>query len=197
MISVLQINVGGGSAAQGLALQTAAELGSDYILLREYYKFGKVHEAWLCDSAQKAAIAPMINIPMDQTCGGTNDGFCILYSTVTVGDIRIYSGYWSPNTTHADYENFLRRLEASIRTSPISVVVGGDFNVKHWCWSSRIDDARGDALADMAQALNLVICNHGHTPPPSGKRRQQIVYRRDTGVGKATTACHIMGCSTR
>lgn len=43
MISFVQINVGGGSAAQNLALQTAAEQGADVVILSEYYKYGYAH----------------------------------------------------------------------------------------------------------------------------------------------------------
>lgn len=127
MISFLQINVGGRRAAQGLALQTEAELGADIIVFSEIYKFGKAHEAWQCDRSMRSAIAVTSNLPVDQTDSGANDGFV----WVTVGDIRIYSCYWSPNTSLAEYEDFVRRLKAIIRASPVDVVVGGDFNAKN------------------------------------------------------------------
>lgn len=76
----------------------------------------------------------------------------------------VYSCYWSPNTAYIDFENFLRNLEASIRTSLVDVIVGGDFNAKHGYWSSPINDAKGNVLADMAQALDLIVCNQGVTP---------------------------------
>lgn len=63
-----------------------------------------------------------------------------------------------------EYELFLWRLEASIRTSPLPVVVAGDFNAKHSEWSSPANDGRGEALADMTQALDLAVYNCGSAP---------------------------------
>lgn len=160
MIMFLQINLGGGRAAQNLAFQTAAELGADFIIASEYYKFGSAHQSWYQDRSQRAAIVPVTNTPMDDVGGALNDG----YVWVAVGGIRVYACYWSPNTRYSDFEDFLRRLENSVRSSPVPVVVAGDFNAKHRCWSSPVNDAKGEALTEMAQSLDLVVCNHGPTP---------------------------------
>lgn len=125
-MKITQINVGGGREAQALALQTAAEQGADYILISEYYKYGTQHRDWHCDRSSRCAIVPLSNIPEDEV-GTGEDGFV----WVTTCGSRLYSCYWSPNTTDAEYEQFLRRLEASIRSSPWPVLVAGDFNAKH------------------------------------------------------------------
>lgn len=142
-----------------MALQTAAEQGADYILISEYYKYGTQHRDWHCDRSSRCAIVPLSNIPEDEV-GTGEDGFV----WVTTCGSRLYSCYWSPNTTDAEYEQFLRRLEASIRSSPWPVLVAGDFNAKHSQWSSPVNDRRGEALADLAQVLDLVICNYGDSP---------------------------------
>lgn len=141
MISFVQINVGGGRAAQDLALQTAAEQGADFLILSEYYKYDFAHLDWYCDRSGRAAIAPLTNGPMDDVGGATEDGFV----WVTVEGARIYSCYWSPNSTLHEYEDFICRLEASIRSAPARVIVAGDFNAKHPYWSSPISDRRGTA----------------------------------------------------
>lgn len=122
MISFVQINVGGDSAAQNLALQTAAEQSPHFVILSEYYKYGYAHLDWYCDRSGRAAIAPLTNVPMDDVSGATKDGFV----WVAVKGTRIYSCYWSPNSTPPEYEDFICRLEASIRSAPTRVIVAGD-----------------------------------------------------------------------
>lgn len=56
MIRILQINLGGGSSAQNLALQTAAELNADIILASEFYKYGRIPDNWYCDPTNKASV---------------------------------------------------------------------------------------------------------------------------------------------
>jgi len=79
-------------------------------------------------------------------------------------EVRIYSCYWSPNSTFQDFENFLYRLGCSVRGSNQPVIVGGDFNAKSGEWGSPIENAKGKALADLAASLGLAVCNQGHKP---------------------------------
>lgn len=65
---------------------------------------------------------------------------------------------------NAEYEDFLNRLKASVMASPVPVIVAGDFNAKYWLWGSPANDYRGEALADLAQAMDLTICNQGSSP---------------------------------
>lgn len=44
--------------------------------------------------------------------------------------IRVYACYWLPNTNFKAFENFLDRLEASIRSVGTFVFVAGDVNAK-------------------------------------------------------------------
>lgn len=169
-INFLQVNLGGGSAAQNLALQTALERSTDILVLSEFYKFGKAHERWHCDSSNRASIAILLNLPVDEFDTG-NNGFV----WVTIGDMRMYSCYWSPNTSNAEFDQYLKRLEANVRTSPVSVVIAGNFNAKHCEWSSPINNVKGEALADMVRALDLAICNHGRTPTREKDRSQSLI----------------------
>lgn len=96
-----------------------------------------MHEQWHRDASDRAAVAVLTaNIPVDDL-GAGNNGFV----WVAIGGMRIYSCYKSLNTSAVDFEDFLRRLEASIRSSPGDIVVAGDFNAKHSEWgrnSSRL-----------------------------------------------------------
>lgn len=74
MIKFSQANLGGSSGAQNLVLQTAAERGTDILILSEFYKFGKNHEHWHYDRSCRTAIAPMSNLSIDDI-GGESDGF--------------------------------------------------------------------------------------------------------------------------
>lgn len=160
MIRLLQINVGGGRVAQSVALQTAAEQGVDLALISEFYKYGHARKNWHCDQPNRAAIVPVSNIHVDEIGGSHNDGFV----WVSVGDVRLYSCYWSPNSTIPEYEDFLRRLEASTRRAPGHVIIAGDLNAKHTTWSSPRNDVRGEALADLVLTLDLIVCNTGSVP---------------------------------
>lgn len=71
----IQINLGGDSGAQNLALQTAAERESDILILSEFYKYGRAHERWQCDSSMRAAIALVTNLPIDNVGSAENNGF--------------------------------------------------------------------------------------------------------------------------
>lgn len=76
----------------------------------------------------RATVALVTNIPVDNFGNSSNNSFI----WVTVAGVRIYSCYWSPNSTLADYENFLGRLESSVRASSVALIVARDFNAKHW-----------------------------------------------------------------
>lgn len=65
-------------------------------------------------------------------------------------------------TVHrTDYEDFILRLELSIRASTLPCVVAGDFNAKSQFWGSPKEDVRGTILVDMMSALDLHVCNDG------------------------------------
>lgn len=102
MINVIQINLSG-REAQSLMLQNAAEQNANIAILSEFYKYGKIHEKWYCDSSNRSAIAVLSSLPVDDV-GVGNNGFV----WVTIGGTRVYSCYWSPNTTGTDNEDFLR-----------------------------------------------------------------------------------------
>lgn len=86
------------------------------------------------------------------------------FTWINVGDLRIYVCYVSPNIPIIEYDNWLGTLESSIRAARCDVFVAGDFNAKHKQWCSRVNDARGELLLDLAQSLGSVMCNQGNRP---------------------------------
>lgn len=93
---------------------------------------------------------------------GSETGHCRIQS----GPLRIYSCYLSLNQTLTDYNETLLSLESSIRQTPpgVDVIVAGDFNAKSYSWGSAHEDARGQALSELAVELDLQIVNSGDTP---------------------------------
>lgn len=77
--------------------------------------------------------------------------------------VRLYSCYWTPNFTTADFEDFLLRLENSIRASHLPITLAGDFNSKSRAWSSQREDTRGTLLANLMATFDLSVCNEGLT----------------------------------
>lgn len=134
----------------------AAEKSADFQIVSE---FNKADPSWYVDSNNKAAIVN-VNSATITSPGASEAGFRWIASA----GMRIYSCYWSPNTSISDYRDFLFRLERSIRTATGEILLAGDFNAKHSDWGSRINDPRGEALSDMIHALGLLVCNTGNAP---------------------------------
>jgi len=159
MISFLQINVGVCRSSQGLMLHTARECGADVVLVSEQYRNAEEETGWYSDASNRSAVFVSSNIAVD-VVGPLDTGF----RWVQISGIRIYSVYYSPNASIADYNLFLSRLESSVRSADGPVLVAGDFNAKRPEWGSPTTDLRGDALAELASSLNLHVCNEGNRP---------------------------------
>lgn len=159
MISILQINVGVGRAAQDLALATMARAGADLLILSEQNRSCPESDGWYPDASGRSAIVTKGTIPLNQI-GDPENGFRWL----EFPGVRVYSCYWSPNCNITEYKDFLLRLERSIRASTMPIIAAGDFNAKSHLWGSPSEDARGKALADTMAALDMQACNVGNHP---------------------------------
>jgi len=105
--------------AQQHTAATAQTLGVDVSLLCEHYRNITDEAGWFQDQEGKSVVAVMNpNPPILETSLADYLGFC----WVTIGDIRIYSCYWSPNTDFDRFEDFLSRLETSIRGATVPVI---------------------------------------------------------------------------
>lgn len=72
------------------------------------------------DASGRAAIAILSVVPQNKA-DPTENGF----RWVEIPGKRIYSCYWTPICPIAEYSDFLQRLELSIRSSALPVVVVG------------------------------------------------------------------------
>lgn len=156
MIRVLQINAGVCRAAQDLAFASAAEKGTDIIAFSEQYRNGEEENGWYSDAGGRAAIA-VLSDQQVQIVGSPQQGF----RWIQMRGLRIYSCYCSPNVALSVFEDFLNALEVSVRSSPVPVVITGDFNAKSREWGSLREDNRGKTLADLSASLGLTVCNQG------------------------------------
>lgn len=75
--------------------------------------------------------------------------------------IRIYSCYWSSNSTISYFVDFINRLQFSIWSTATPIIVAGDFNFYSPEWGSPDENAGSTILADAMSALNLYVCNNG------------------------------------
>lgn len=114
---------------------------------------------WSKDITSKTAIINNKLAKVDEI-GEQDKGFC----WILTNGIRLYSCYWSPNSTLQDYLDFLARLQVSIRSAKTQVLVTGDFNAHHIDWGSASCNKREEALSDLINSLRLVVCNTGNTP---------------------------------
>ncbi|KAL4153093.1 hypothetical protein QTP88_000926 [Uroleucon formosanum] len=125
---------------------------------------GVTTEAEIIEALEKAATLPSSDGSTRWTkldCAGSSEpGF----RYISAGGIRYYSCYWSPNSTLADFDDFLLRLERSIRSAQGNIPLAGDFNTKHTDWGCSSNDQRGELLSDMVHTTGLATCNRGNSP---------------------------------
>lgn len=159
MKRILQINVGVGRAAQDLALATASQLAADLLVISEQNHNRQESDGWFADTSSRSAVAALGATPVDRW-GPVARGFRWVESS----GFRLYSCYWTPNCHIAEFNDFLLRLEISVRTSTLPTIVAGDFNAKSRIWGSDRDDPRGTLLADLMSALDMAVCNAGNAP---------------------------------
>nr|CAI5863033.1 unnamed protein product [Callosobruchus analis] len=91
---------------------------------------------------------------------GAGEGFVWL----EMQEVVIYGCYISPNIGIERYLKFLNDLRESMRRHNKEIIVGGDFDAKSYLWCSKIEDKRGEILADWMGQDNLVVHNQGDSP---------------------------------
>ena len=101
------------------------------------------------------------------------------FVSVTVGcDLRVYSCYAPPRWSDNEFDDFLGRLDDSVRsraTTVSRVIVGGDFNAWSVSWGSRCSNRRGETLCAFADSLGLVVANRGGEPTFHGRGQGSVV----------------------
>lgn len=162
----LQINLGHGREAQDLMIQKAEEDNTDILLISEPYR-NPPYQVWYEDTNHRAAIMVRNRRLVVSEVDESNAGF--VYATV--GKVRVYSCYYSPNMEYKLFAEALHVLDVSVRSSKYKVIIGGDFNSKSPEWNSNTLDKRGITVCDMVASLGLTVFNTG----------DKLTFRRGTG----------------
>jgi len=136
MISILQINVDVGRAAQDLALATMARVGADLLIISEQNRSYPESDGWYPDASGRLSIVAKGTVPLNQVWNSENG-----FRWIDVPGARVYSCCWTPNYNITEYKDFKLRLERSIRTSTIPIIAASDFNAKSQLWGSPSEDA--------------------------------------------------------
>lgn len=125
----LQVNLGKSKAAQDLLLQAATERNVDLLLVSEQPK--NIEEAmWFQDGSRRAAVITLNKNISVSKYKPTNHGFV----WIEIGDVRVYSCYFSPNDPIDTFKKEIDELEMSLKSAKGEVVVAGDFNSKSPEW---------------------------------------------------------------
>lgn len=75
---------------------------------------------------------------------------------IEIHDMRSYSYYWSLNSLFVDYQDFLFRLESSVRSTSCEILVVGNFNAHYVGWGSRTIRRRQNTLLDFIHVARLL-----------------------------------------
>ncbi|XP_060881175.1 uncharacterized protein LOC132952769 [Metopolophium dirhodum] len=148
---------------------------------------------WHYDSSGRAAVAVFRS---GLTLGDVQTGDGFVAATVG-GAVRAFSCYASPALSAAEFQQFLGRLEASVRSHHgvgLDLIVGGDFNARSASWGDRLTEARGDDLAAFAGSLGLIVLNRGRELTFFGRGQGSCV---DVTLASESAAGKIRGWTVR
>ncbi|KAL4090583.1 hypothetical protein QTP88_025387 [Uroleucon formosanum] len=161
MIRCMQINLNHCWAAQQLLKQTVLDQAISVVLVSEQLRNPMEDANWVSSDDNRCAVVAVGHSapPIEDRSIGTG------FAWIKLGSLVIYSCYYTPNCSVAEFEEYLGRLEDSIRVHrDCQVVVGGGLNAHSATWGCPRDDARGLLLVDFVISLDLMSCNIGSTP---------------------------------
>ena len=116
-VRFLQINLHGCKAAQDLLEQTAKEERVDVIIASEQYR--NLTHRWYSDASSRAAIhIPLSSLRVTNVATISANG----WTWVELGGCRVYSCYFSPNSSFDEFARGIADLEENVRTSTLPVI---------------------------------------------------------------------------
>ena len=153
-LNMLQINLNRSREAQDLAIQIAKERQVGILVISEQNR--DLHDArWFKYKRGDAAIYVCKDEHYRAREVTAGNG----YVGVALGQVAIFSCYFSPYVAEALVELDLAALEEHIRKWKGPLILAGDFNAKARAWTGGPRDPRGDLLEEMMVAYNLVVTN--------------------------------------
>lgn len=136
-------------------IKTASETRADVLIISEQnvnkqYKSisGTAIYHWTSSTDNICAIA---TIYCEPEVSGRGEGF----AWVKIKNKFIYSYYWSPSNTTADYQRYLGTLYNTVKTNGGETVIAGDFNAHSPEWGGTKEDIRGELLSKLVISLNM------------------------------------------
>ena len=111
MIRCMQINLNHCWAAQQLLKQTVLEQSISVVLVSEQLRNPTEDANWVSSDDNRCAVvaAGHSALPIEDRGSGTG------FAWIKLGRLVIYSCYYTPNCNVAEFEEYLGRLEDSIR----------------------------------------------------------------------------------
>ncbi|XP_022164949.1 uncharacterized protein LOC111029981 [Myzus persicae] len=174
MIRCMQINLNHCWVTQQLLKQTVLDQSLNVVLVSEQLRKPSDDANWVSSNDNKcAAVAVGHSAPPIEN-KGSGTGF----AWIKLGSLVIYSCYYTPNCSAAEFEEYLCCLDESIRVHQNCQVVvggGGDLNAHSAIWGCPRDGARGDLLVDFVVSLDLMSYNIGSSPTYVRYNAQSIV----------------------
>ena len=131
-VNMLQINLNRSQDAQDLAIQTAREREVGILVISEQNR-DLYDVIWFKDKRGDAAIYVCKDEYYRAREVISGNG----YVGVALGQLAIFSCYFSPNVADALVEMDLAALEEHIRKWKGPLILAGDFNAKARAWDSR------------------------------------------------------------
>lgn len=157
-LKLMQLNVNRSRGAHDLLYASAIQAQVDVLIVSEPNRRVASGEMWRTDEDSDCAIVILSGeAVLNSGCGHG-------YVWVDLGDMRVFSCYFSPNRPLRELEGGLENLSRAIETGRRKVIVGGDFNAKSPEWGGAFEDNRGSLLADWATTQNLHCLNSGTSP---------------------------------
>ncbi|VVC35249.1 Endonuclease/exonuclease/phosphatase,Reverse transcriptase domain,Zinc finger, CCHC-type, partial [Cinara cedri] len=186
--ATVEINLHRCGTARELLNATAAEKGSDLLLISEPPRGPPDGPNRVTDLSGNCAIVLPARSSVAVASRGAGSGF----AWIRTANLVVYSCYISPNQTTDQFGESLDRLEDSVRRLDpgTDVLVAGDFNAKSHEWGSAVEDGRGSALADLVASLGLVSANVGSKPTFQRRGAQSVI---DVTFASASLASRIRG----
>lgn len=158
MTKFLHINVGRCRTAQNVAVATAAQNGTDILMLNEPNKSMVKGITWIKDRRTDVAIY-IINRSVTVRKCDCGDGWIKL----DLCDTSIVACYISPNIPIREYENSVDEIMDKTRGHG-ECIITGDINAKSPAWGAPAMDKKGEYWMDWIASARILVVNDGKIP---------------------------------
>lgn len=139
--------------------QFIKEQKADMVVMAEPNKKIATQAHWITDDNIDVAIK-IVNRNIKTLKTGRAPGIVWVETETFV----MFGCYISPNVDIQHFTGFLSALRREMKDHTKEILVGGDFNAKSHMWCSKVEDKRGEILAEWLGEEDLIIHNEGTVP---------------------------------